>query len=368
MDKEKELKKLLAEERVRSNHWRVNYQGLKDYHLKLQEDYLASKGELKSVLEATKQLKEAKDEELQQVKDQLEKKLKELDFYLNELKEKEKFEEAFKEKCRQELDEFSAKAKRDVEFLKMENMRLTGDRGMLKQRLEHLEQEIEIKLRNLVLEHQNELAGLGKERDDLRAQFKEAKKHPDYERMLKLTGENQELKAQIASLRELVDDADENCRKLNDEQQRLIDQQNAKLKKQEAKLADAEQECERQKQEVVQLKGELAVLDGQLKALRNSLKDEQCARESLVQQHSSELKRKLKEKDDLRQLLKEEKIKCELEIDKLKQEKKSGFYLPNGALKLLNECVSVSSQLIALARRSIGDRRLTVRLIFHSLV
>lgn len=325
MDKEKELKKLLAEERVRSNHWRVNYQGLKDYHLKLQEDYLASKGELKSILEHTKQLKEAKDDELREVKGQLEEKLKEVDHYLTELKNREKFEECLKEKCKQELDELSAKAKRDVEYLKMENMRLASEKSMLKQRLEHLEQEIEIKLRNLVLEHQNELAGLGKERDDLRAQFKEAKKHPDYERLLKLTSENQELKNQMAALRELVDEADENCRKLNEEQQRLIDQQNAKLKKQETKLAGAEQEVERARQEAVQLRGELNAVDSQLKGLKNTLKDEQSARDILIVQHSNELKRKQKEKDDLKQLLKEEKIKFELEIDKLKQEKKSRF-------------------------------------------
>ena len=326
MDKEKELKKLLAEERVRSNHWRVNYQGLKDYHLKLQEDYLASKGELKSVLEATKQLKEAKDAELLEVKGQLKEKLEQVNLCLAELKEKEKLEDGFKEKCKQEFDEFAAKAKREVEHLKIENMRLASEKGMLKQRLEHVEQEEEIKLRNLVLEHQNELAGLGKERDDLRAQFKDAKKHPDYERLLKLTNENQELKNQIASMHELVDDAGENCRRLNDEQQRLIDQQNAKLKKQETKLAGAEQEAERRAQEALQLRQELAALDGQLKAAKNSLKDEQLARESLVQQHANELKRKQKEKDDLRHLLKEEKIKYELEIDKLKQEKKSGCF------------------------------------------
>lgn len=335
MDKEKELKKLLAEERVRSNNRRSNFEKLREIHLKLQEDYLASKGELKEVLEHTKAIKQRQDEELQQVKGQLEEKLKQVDFYLNELKEKEKFEEQFKEKCKQEIEELGQRMKKECECLRLEKMRLVSEKGLLKQRLEHVEQECEIAARNLMLEHQNELAALTKEKDDLRAQFREAKKHPDYEKLVKLTNENQQLKEQLAALRALVDETVEKYRLIDDERERLIAKQNEKLKSQEAKLANGEQETERQRLEAQQLRANMVALDGQLKAMKNSLADERAAREQLAAQHANELRRKQKEKDELRQHLKEEKIKFELEIDKLKQEKKSRFMCVIALLALL---------------------------------
>lgn len=348
MDKEKELKKLLAEERVRSNNWRSNFQKLKDIHLKLQEDYLASKGELKEVLEHTKAIKQRQDEELQQVKGQLEEKLKQVDYYLNELREKEKCEEQFKEKCKQELDELGQRMKKECECLRLEKMRLASEKGLLKQKLEHVEQECEIAARAMMLEHQNELAALAKEKDELRTQFREAKKHPDYEKLVKLTNENQQLKEQLAGLHALVDEADEKYRRIDDERERLIAKQNEKLKSQEAKLASGEQENERQRQEVQQSRTDLAALDGQLKGLKNSLKDEQAAREQLAHQHANELKRKQKEKDELRQHLKEEKIKFELEIDKLKQEKKSRFKCELLSANLHVECANLHAVFVLL--------------------
>lgn len=57
MDKEKELKRILADERSRSVEWKLKYQTLKEAHLNLSEEYLSSQSELKKVLEHTKQLK-----------------------------------------------------------------------------------------------------------------------------------------------------------------------------------------------------------------------------------------------------------------------------------------------------------------------
>lgn len=323
MDKEKELRKLLDKERIRCNTWRQNYQSLKDSHLNLQANYLASRSEQKKVLEHTKQIIESKDEELQILKGQLDEKMKQVEFYLNELKDKEKFEECFKEKCKQEFDEYSLKMKKDFEYLKMDKMKLINENGILKQKIEHLEQEIEIKLANLVLEHQNEINALTKMNEELRVKFRDAKKHPDYEKLIKLTNENQELKEQLNNQHVLIEDADEKYKKIDDEREKLINGLKSKLKNLESKFANAEQENAKQKQENLEFKNELINLENQLKNLKNTLQDEQRTKDGLMQQHSIELKRKQKENDDLKQLLNEEKHKFELEFDKLKQEKKS---------------------------------------------
>lgn len=329
MDKEKELKlkRLLADERNRCKEWRQNYESLKESHISLQVNYLESKSELKGVLEHAKQIKESKDNELEGMRNQLVEKEKQVEACLSELKDKANVEDYFKEKCRQDVDEFRAKARKECDLLRMEKMRLANENGILKQKNEHLEQEIEIKLRNLVLEHQNELNALSREKDELRTQFKEAKKHPDYDKLMKLTDENKELNDQISNLLALAADADDKYKRIDEDRERLINEQNTKLKRFETKLANSEQDGERQKQEIMRLKNEIKMQVNQVETLKNGLLDEQRSRESVGQQHLNELKRKQKETDDLKQQLNEANANYELLIDQLKQDKKSRFHV-----------------------------------------
>lgn len=325
MDRAKELQKVLAEERLRSSEWREKYQTLKELHFNLREDYLTSQSELKRTLEHTKQLKDSKDDELNDLKGQLEEKTKQIDCYLNDLKDKEKYEEYYKEKCRKEFEDASVKMRKNLDQLNVDKVRLCSDNDKLKQKIVYLEQEIEIKLRNLNLEYQNEMHKLEKERDDLKLQFKDAKKHPDYEKLIKLENENHELKEQINNLHNLVNDADDKYRRIDDERDRLINEQNIKLKKLEKELMNNDLEYGKQKQEYQQLKSKLENCENQLRNLKSELQDSRSIRENLIAEHSNELKRKQKEKDELQTQLNEEKIKYELEIDKIKQEKKSEF-------------------------------------------
>lgn len=68
----------MAQERLRSEQRRNNYQTLKDEHLKLQNEFLALQNEMKQILEETMYFKEKKNTEIDQLLKENEEKVKQI--------------------------------------------------------------------------------------------------------------------------------------------------------------------------------------------------------------------------------------------------------------------------------------------------
>ncbi|KAI1299218.1 Centrosomal protein of 83 kDa [Halotydeus destructor] len=218
--RERELQRLLAEERQRSEQRKNNYQTLKAEHIKLQKDFLALQSDLKGLLEETKAITVKRDAETSTLREALAHK----DAIVEELRKELSLRDitTVRNQVKEELEEPVRKLGRDCQVLERDKERLSFELKISKQQVEHLQKELVDSVERTRLSFESELNLVKKEKEELRGRYVELNQTPDAQRINLIVQENTRLKAKLNSFQTSFEEAEDNYKKVLDKLETLV--------------------------------------------------------------------------------------------------------------------------------------------------
>lgn len=199
---ETELQKMLADEKMRSEKHRTNYETLKTAHTRLQDAYMGLEKDLKATVEEYHLVKEKYQQLLEQSGMALSRKKEEFEILKTQVLDPKKME-MLKLQVHTDLDknyrekfEFMSK---DMEKCRNELSKLKYEYSFLKSEYEHERQEHQSLLNEMNLRHEAEVTNLRKERENiLERQQKESTN--DTQHLRAVQKENIQLNLKVKSL------------------------------------------------------------------------------------------------------------------------------------------------------------------------
>uniref|UniRef100_H0VDL9 Centrosomal protein 83 n=2 Tax=Cavia porcellus TaxID=10141 RepID=H0VDL9_CAVPO len=174
INSESELQRMLADERLRCEHHKTNYQTLKVEHTRLQDEYIKSQNELKRLSNEKQtnqekfqlmfeELREellAKTKDLEELKGQV---LNRQNLELLRAQIQQELETPMRERCRN-LDE-------EAEKYRTEYNKLRYEHTFLKSEFEHQKEEFARILEEEKMKHESEVARLEKDKEELHSRL-----------------------------------------------------------------------------------------------------------------------------------------------------------------------------------------------------
>ncbi|XP_054167560.1 centrosomal protein of 83 kDa-like [Oppia nitens] len=219
-NREQELQKLLAEERLRSEQRKNNYSTLREEHLKLQKDFVTLQADMRQVLAETKQIKDKKDDEVDQMIKVCEERDKMIETLKSELKELDP--QVIKHQFEDELKEPLNKLHKSYETVIRDKERLGYELKIAKQKIEFLEKENLETIERLKLSFESEINLIKKEKEEMRNKLLEVNQLPDVMRFTDLNHENQRLSAKVKSYQTTLEDAEQQYKRIETKVESLV--------------------------------------------------------------------------------------------------------------------------------------------------
>lgn len=167
---ETELQKMLADEKMRSEQHKTNYQTLKAEHTRLQDEYVSLQNELKTTIEETRLVQEKYKSLLQKAQSDISSKHRDNEDLRSQVLSEEKVElmklqlhEDVEKPYREKFTLLDA----EVEKYRSEYNKLKYEYSFLKTEYEHERQESQRVVEEMRLRHEAEVSNLRKERETL---------------------------------------------------------------------------------------------------------------------------------------------------------------------------------------------------------
>lgn len=218
--REKELQRLLAEERARSEQRKTNYHTIKTEHIGLQKDFIELQSECKHLLEETVHIKTQKDGLLDQLRRELEDKAAKLEQLRRELLDRDPA--VLKEQFKDELQAPLKLLERDKDRLERDNERLTYELKMARQQCDHLDKECVTSVERTRLSYESELNLVRKEKEEIRVKLLELCQSPDAQKTLALNAENTALRHKLTSIQTTLSTADAHYKRIQSQLEQLV--------------------------------------------------------------------------------------------------------------------------------------------------
>ncbi|XP_061216150.1 centrosomal protein of 83 kDa-like isoform X1 [Neopsephotus bourkii] len=229
------LQKLLIDERMRCESYKVNYQNVKAENLRLQEEYTKSQDELKRLLAEKQTVHEKIQQLFSEYQEELLGKTRELENLKMQVITPQKLE-LLKAQIQEELEssmaELHQKLENEVEKYRTEYNKLRYEHAFLKSEFEHQQEEHSRILEEKKIRYEAEVAKLDKDKEELYKQLHSVDPTRDSKRMEALSREKaqliQKIKGLEAELEELRAEKD-NCRVQAESVQRVQVRQLAEM-------------------------------------------------------------------------------------------------------------------------------------------
>lgn len=320
-NREKELRKLLSEERNRSEQRKDNYLQLRDEQIKLRKDYLTLQSEIKSILEETKILKKQKDDELEIARKQLDDQEELIEKLRKELNQRDPA--LIKQQLADKLQEPYKRLMKEKDDLMREYDKLMGELKLSKQKVEFVQKEMSDSIERSKLIYEAEVNLIRKEKEELRVKLLELTKTPEGHRIMTLTNEVETLSSQLQNKEKALKEATRQYVKIQDTIETLGSEQ-------EKSMIEHERQIDQLRSQLTAAREDNLNLDGLIKHLRrekDKLKSEIKRYERDFDSHEKTLTNMEKtfdqEKERLRRLYAKEKSDLEIEKNSLVDQIKS---------------------------------------------
>ncbi|KAH3880537.1 centrosomal protein of 83 kDa-like isoform X2 [Dreissena polymorpha] len=257
---ETELQKLLADEKMRSQMHKTNYEKLKDEHKKLQDEYNSLEEEIRRTIEESKIVQEKyrtmyedsrRDivERQQQLEDLRSKTVTPQKLDLIRIQISEELERGYREKFqRQDME---------VEELRTTCNKLKHELFFLKSEYEHEQNENRQIVGELKLQHDAEVENLRKERDATIVKI-QTEGSQDSQRVRLLQRENAQLHLKIKGLMTEMDEVRAQREKIGSESESLVRIQGKQISEHQSTIKSLEAERESLRRQVESLSRDVA--------------------------------------------------------------------------------------------------------------
>ncbi|KAM9029849.1 centrosomal protein of 83 kDa-like [Ara ararauna] len=168
------LQKLLIDERMRCEYYKVNYQTVKAEYLSLQEEYTKSQDELKQLLAEKQTVNEKVQQLLSEYQEELLGKTRELENLKMQVITPQKLEllnAQIQEELESRMAELNQKLENEVEKYRTEYNKLRYEHAFLKSEFEHQQEEHSRILEEKKIQYETEVARLDKDKEELHNQL-----------------------------------------------------------------------------------------------------------------------------------------------------------------------------------------------------
>ncbi|XP_071621233.1 centrosomal protein of 83 kDa isoform X4 [Heliangelus exortis] len=256
----KELEKLLADERMRCEHHKTNYQTLKSEHLRLQEEYTKSQDELKRLLVEKETVHDRFQQLLAEYQEELLGKTRELEKLRMQVLTPQKLE-LLTAQIQQELEspmtERYRKLENEVEKYRAEYNKLRYEHTFLKSEFEHQKEEHARISEMKKIKYEAEIARLAKDKEELHNQLLSVDPTKDSKRVEALSREKAQLcqklkglEAEVSELRAERDNCSAQAENIQRTQARQLAEMQAVTRSLEAEKKSAELQIDRLEKEL----------------------------------------------------------------------------------------------------------------------
>ncbi|XP_024150390.1 centrosomal protein of 83 kDa isoform X3 [Oryzias melastigma] len=298
---EKELHKMLIDERMKSEIHKTNYQTLKAEHTSLQEEFVRAQTELKRLLSDRQSLQEKMQLLQAELRGQLLDKARELDQLRLQVMTPERME-LLRAQVQQEMEapvrERFNKLEEEAEKYRSEYNKLRHEYTFLRCQSEQQREEHSRVLEETRICFQAEIARLEKDREDLVAQYQDSDQARDGQRVEALLREKSQLhlrmkslEAEVAELRALKENSGQQAESVQRIQIRQLTESQAAVKSLEAERQSLRLQLEHTASELRLSLEQNGQLTGRLHKAEREVSSLSCQMESLKHSHKLEMDR-----------------------------------------------------------------------------
>ncbi|XP_078797893.1 centrosomal protein of 83 kDa isoform X3 [Oryzias latipes] len=298
---EKELHKMLIDERMKSETHKTNYQTLKAEHTSLQDEFVRAQTELKRLLSDRQSLQEKTQLLQAELRGQLLDKSRELDQLRLKVMTPERLE-LLRAQVQQEMEapvrERFNKLEEEAEKYRSEYNKLRYDYTFLQSQWEQQREEHSRVLEERRICYEAEIARLEKDREELMAQRRDSDRLQDGQRVEALLREKAQLhlrmrglEAEVAELRALKENSGQQAESVQRIQTRQLTESQAAVKSLEAERQSLRLQLERTEGELHQSLEQSDQLTGRLHKAEREVSALSCQMESLKHSHKLEVDR-----------------------------------------------------------------------------
>uniref|UniRef100_A0A8C7XJP8 Centrosomal protein 83 n=1 Tax=Oryzias sinensis TaxID=183150 RepID=A0A8C7XJP8_9TELE len=298
---EKELHKMLIDERMKSETHKTNYQTLKAEHTSLQDEFVRAQTELKRLLSDRQSLQEKTQLLQAELRGQLLDKSRELDQLRLKVMTPERLE-LLRAQVQQEMEapvrERFNKLEEEAEKYRSEYNKLRYDYTFLQSQWEQQREEHGRMLEERRICYEAEIARLEKDREELMAQRRDSDRLQDGQRVEALLREKAQLhlrmkglEAELAELRALKENSGQQAESVQRIQTRQLTESQAAVKSLEAERQSLRLQLERTEGELHQSLEQSDQLTARLHKAEREVSALSCQMESLKHSHKLEVDR-----------------------------------------------------------------------------
>ncbi|XP_009865547.1 PREDICTED: centrosomal protein of 83 kDa [Apaloderma vittatum] len=322
-----QLQKLLIDEKMRSEHHRVNYRILKAEHQRLQEEYTKSQDELKQLLAEKQTVHEKIQLLLAEYQEELLGKTQELEKLKMQVLTPQKLE-LLKAELESPMTERYQKLENEVEKYRTEYNKLRYEHTFLKSEFEHQKEEHARILEEKKIKYEAEIARLDKDKEELHNQLLSVDPTRDSKRVEALLREKAQLyqklkglEAEVAELRAERDDCGVQAENVQRVQVRQLAEMQALTRSLEAEKKSAELQVDRIEKEVRMSHEQNILLTGKLHKAEREVSSLAAKVEELKHSHKLEVTNIKLEAARTKSEVERERNKIQSEMDGLLSDK-----------------------------------------------
>lgn len=176
----------------------------------------------------------------------------------------------FRIKLTEELDAPIKKLEKENEKLDKEKERLINELKLTKQQMEHMEKENLDSLEKIKLSYEVEINTIKREKEEIRNRLVEASQVPEVKRLIDLSEDNSKLNRKLQSAQELIEQAEQKYKIIQQQLEELMLEQDRKEKINDNNASHLQEQIVQQKQEN--------------KILKNTLNDKSFENEELLKE------------------------------------------------------------------------------------